>query len=406
METDKSVIYPSGSIAACVSSVAGDRITSIFSPRGIVLLLFNEKGVGTAHHASGRPWLVTSEGGFSITDDAGAVVERGTWPRSNRSPVTLDVNDHLVVTFSSKTDILATLRIQESHNTFQCGEQLRRADTRLNLDITSIRARQKASGPSGSVYVQPGPHHYKTNAPGLGAMKSTLRSLGSQSSPVSETVKGLSDLDGRISSIDMWGGGSGKTLSVSSSLTATIGSTMRRKNLPDDFGSSPMSETMTKMGRRPKPLQHKAARKRVAAMSQSDAIKGGKGIRDELLVCFYTADWNPVCGKIEAQVELANAQVTDDETLSASVKIVKVSASEGSIFSRKYAVRSVPFFFFFFEGRLVEATNNVHSSSELLQLATKALADGRKEVFLPDTFSFSGRLDNSLLDYIGQGMLA
>jgi hypothetical protein len=168
METEnQTVFYPSGSIAATLSRVHGDRITTIFSPKGKLLLLFNEKGIGSAHFKSGKPWLVSSDQGFSITDETGAVVERGTWPRNCSSSACLDVNEYLNVNFNSKTDIVATLRIGETKNVFQCGEQLRRADTQLNLDITSIRARQKASGPSGSVYVQPGPHHFKTAAPGV-----------------------------------------------------------------------------------------------------------------------------------------------------------------------------------------------------------------------------------------------
>ena len=96
--------------------------------------------------------------------------------------------------FNGRQDILATLRIGEVKRSFQCGEQLRRPDAQLNLDVTSIRARQKASGPSGSVYVTPGPHHFRSTAPGVGALKSTLRNLGSQS-PVSSTVQELSLLD-------------------------------------------------------------------------------------------------------------------------------------------------------------------------------------------------------------------
>ena len=403
METeDLTILYPSGSIAATVSKVHGDCITTIFSPKGKLLLLYNEKGIGSAHFKSGKPWLVSSDHGFSITDETGAVIERGAWPRSASSSASLDVNEYLNVTFSSKTDIVATLRIGENKNVFQCGEQLRRADTQLNLDITSIRARQKASGPSGSVYVQPGPHHFKTAAPGVGSLKSTIRSLSSQS-PVSETVKALSSLDGRLSAIDLWGGGSGKSLS-STSLTSTLGSTMRKKNLPEDFGSPEMTESMIKNGRRPKPIAHKNLRKKLAWMAQSEAIKGGEAAKDEILVCYFCADWNPVCATIEAQVEQTCAQVSDDPSLATNIKIVKVSASEGSLFKTKYNVRSAPFFFFYFEGQLVEATNNLRTSSEIKAAAINSLAKGRKKEFLSESFTFLGRLDNTLLDNISQGI--
>lgn len=405
-ESDQTVLYPSGAIAATLSRVAGDKIITIFSPKGRLLLLFNEKGVGSAHYKSTKPWLVTTEQGYTLTSEEGAIMERGTWPRNKAgSAAALEVNEYLTVTFNDQRDILATLRIGEMKKVFQCGEQLRRADTQLNLDITSIRARQKASGPSGSVYVTPGPHHFRSAAPGVGALKSTLRSLGTLS-PVSGTVKELSSLDSRLSSIDLWGGGSGKSLSPSSTLSGTMSGTLRKKQLPDDFGSPEMSDTMVKLGRRPKPLVHKAGRKSLPWLSQGEAVKGGEGNRDELLVCFFTAEWNPVCAKMEAQVQTAFARVVEDTTLASYFKFVKTSASEGSVFKNKYNVRSAPFFFFFYEGQLVEATNNLSSSQEIKEAAIEALAKGRKKQFLPETFSFRNRVDNTLLDGISPSMLS
>ena len=392
-EGDQTVLYPIGAIAATRSSVRGDKITTIFSPKGRLLLLFNEKGVGSAHHNSTKPWLVTTEQGYSITSEEGNIIEKGSWPRNKAgNTAILEINKYVTVAFNGRQDILATLRIGEVKKSFQCGEQLRRPDAQLNLDVTSIRARQKASGPSGSVYVAPGPHHLKSTAPG-------------SQSPVSSTVQQLSLLDSRLSSIDLWGGGSGKSISLLSTLSATSTLT-RKKQLPEDFGLPEMSETMIKMGQRPKPHVHKAGRKSLPWLSQAEAAKGGEGTRNELIVCFYTADWNPVCAKLEAQVQAAFSQVADDPTRSSYIKFVKVSASERNLFKSKYAVRSVPFFFFYYEGQLVESTNNLRMASEIRDLAVEALAKGRKKQFLPETFSFANRLDNSLLDGISQSMLS
>lgn len=398
---DQIVLYPSGKIACSLSRVRGDRITSIFSPNGTLLLLFNEQGVGSCHYASGKPWLVTSASAYALSSPEGKEIERGAWPRKNKEPVSLEVNQYLTVSFAEKKDILATVRIGEVKKVFQCGEKLRREDSKIEHDLSKIRARQKESGPSGSIFVTPGPHHTRSAQPGIGALRSAIRSLSS--SPLSETMKSLESLDERLLSIDLKGGGSGKSLSSlskSSTMSSSLLSTMGRKQLPENFGSPDMTDHAKQMSRRPNPHVHKAARKRLCRISQKDALKGGESKPDELLVVFLTADWNPVSARIEAEVQRANRDVSEDAGLSNHIKMVSCDASEGSLFKAKYDVRSVPFFFFFFEGRLVSATNAVRKSRELKELAVDALAQGRKGKFLPDSFSFKGRLDNTSLDCI------
>ncbi len=57
-------------------------------------------------------------------------------------------------------------------------------------------------------------------------------------------------------------------------------------------------------------------------------------------------------------------------------------------------------FLMFYEGKLVDATNSPGTAAEIRQAAMDALDRGRKKAFQPDSFSFSGRVDNSRLDYI------
>lgn len=54
----------------------------------------------------------------------------------------------------------------------------------------------------------------------------------------------------------------------------------------------------------------------------------------------------------------------------------------------------------FYEGKLVSATNSPGSASEIKAAALEALGRGRKGECLAQGFSFSGRCDDSSLDYI------
>ena len=54
----------------------------------------------------------------------------------------------------------------------------------------------------------------------------------------------------------------------------------------------------------------------------------------------------------------------------------------------------------FYEGRLVSATNSPGSSSQIKASALEALGLGRKGQYLAEGFSFSGRCDDTSLDYI------
>ena len=47
-----------------------------------MLLMFNHLGVGSVQYSNGRPWLVVREDGWSVSDKAGLITERGKFPRT------------------------------------------------------------------------------------------------------------------------------------------------------------------------------------------------------------------------------------------------------------------------------------------------------------------------------------
>lgn len=434
MDKEEQTIYHiSGSIAASVSRVKGDRITTVFGTKGNLLLLFNQNAIGSVQYANGKPWLVLSDEGWTVSSLSGNILERGSFPRRQTEPVVCDVTEHLSVRFQDKYNLEATLRIGETKTVLQCGERLKRSNLGVNLDVASIRQRQKESGPSGSVYVSPGPHHFKTDAPGVGALKATLRALPANGL-VTTTVQDLQRLDDRIGSIDTRnkiGGGGGRaggrasapvspasTGKLSASMTRTMGG-RGKPPPPEDFGSPEMSESMKRNAVRPQQQEHKGKRKSLPRRSQAEVLAGicasssappPVGVqRDELVVLALLADWNPVCKTLEAQVQRAYCEVCEEaEAGSASpssrIKMFKVDASEGSLLQNKYGFRSVPMFFFFFEGRLVQATNALRLASEIKDAALAALMQGRRKVFLADGFTFDGKVDNTSLDYIKSSM--
>lgn len=57
-------------------------------------------------------------------------------------------------------------------------------------------------------------------------------------------------------------------------------------------------------------------------------------------------------------------------------------------------------FLMFYEGKLVEATNNLRTAQEIKGLCLDALTRARRGMALPDGFSFSAGRDNQQLDSI------
>lgn len=86
-------------------------------------------------------------------------------------------------------------------------------------------------------------------------------------------------------------------------------------------------------------------------------------------------------------------------------QMYKVDASECGVLQQRYGFRTVPMFLMFFEGKLVAATNALHSSQDVQTAVADALVKGRKKQFMPEGFTMTGlNIGNSSLDFIKNDM--
>lgn len=85
-------------------------------------------------------------------------------------------------------------------------------------------------------------------------------------------------------------------------------------------------------------------------------------------------------------------------------QLFKVDGSSCGELRRRHGAFSVPMFFFWFGGRLVNAGNAVRRRDELLAAAAAALAAGRRGDFLPCDFSFASGMRVDALDSISPNM--
>ncbi|EFJ47483.1 hypothetical protein VOLCADRAFT_91846 [Volvox carteri f. nagariensis] len=379
-------------------------------------------------------------------------------PRStseNHSPyvsltLRLEASANLTIRFTNRQNIVAAFRAADCVREWQCGESPRRAEGpytakvvssqpggKLELDVAAIRQRQQTLG---SVYVSPGPHAVETERPGVGSLKKALRRMD-PSCALASTVTDLRNLDARLGQIDTLGlsststssvsglGGSGRVLygtarSASAGALAggggagaggggagggslAGGSSCGRL---EDYGSPELSKTQQRFANalRPVEFKYKARRMKLPYMRLRDLesqVLGQTAPSDTLIVLCVLADWNPVCARVEAQIEAAHGQFVEEGAArsgseSARIKIYKVDASEGNTLQDKYGFRTVPMFLMFFEGKLVFASNNVRTASEARDAALAALTRGRKQQFLSESFRFNPGADNTLLEYI------
>lgn len=54
--------------------------------RAQVLALLDTQGVGSVNRASGQPWLVLTREGWTLSNAAGTIVQRGAWSRPASDP--------------------------------------------------------------------------------------------------------------------------------------------------------------------------------------------------------------------------------------------------------------------------------------------------------------------------------
>ncbi|GIM00672.1 hypothetical protein Vretimale_5616, partial [Volvox reticuliferus] len=428
---DGTIFYPSGNIAVIVCKQPGGQIITFFSDSksSEILASFNAQGVGFVYYPTGKPWLVVTEAGYTLSDKKGNVVDRGKFPRVSSEVITLEASPNLTVHFTNRQNIVAAFRAADCTREWQCGEAPRRVEGpytskvvgaqlggKLELDVGAIRQRQQAMG---SVYVPPGPHAVETERPGVGSLKKALRRMD-PTCALASTVTELRTLDSRLSQIDTLGLGTSRVLygtarsasagallgGLSGSLPSPAGSSGRL----EDYGSPELSKTQQRFANALKPVEpkYKARRMKLPYMRLRDLssqVMGQGAPSDTLIMLCVLADWNPVCARVESQLEAAHGQFTEEAagrsgSESARIKMYKVDASEGNMLQDKFGFRTVPMFLMFFEGKLAFASNNIRTETEARDAALTALTRGRKQQLLPEGFRFTAGSDNTLLEYI------
>ncbi|KAI8469451.1 MAG: hypothetical protein J3K34DRAFT_469930 [Monoraphidium minutum] len=356
-EGEGTIYYPSGRIAltACKSAdgffYTFTADAARFQARGAarpsqaaVLASFDADGVGGVNRLDGKPWLVVTTDGWSLSAPGGRIERAGRWPRTPgaREPISLQVTPQLSVEFVDRQSISATLKDVPVVRALPGGK--------LELDDV------------GSVYVPKGPHHFATARPGLGNLKSMLASVRA-GSPITAMVADLDASQERVQRI--------KTLAITPYCTAHP---PRRLSAPlPDFGSPEL-------------------RRRLPPMSVAELdvrVAGPAAPRDVAFAVCVLADWNPA-----AWFELSEAAAADGSGDAAHVRLARVDASEGRGLQRRHGFRTAPMFLWYYQGALVDAGND-----EMVERSLAALAEGRRGGALPPGFSFGGR-DNARLDGI------
>ncbi|GMH36418.1 hypothetical protein BSKO_04286 [Bryopsis sp. KO-2023] len=291
----------------------------------------------------------------------------------------------------------------------KCGEDLKRSDSylekvtavlpggKLQMDIDAIRNRQKEIG---SLYIPPGPHHTVTRSPGTGILKTLVKTLTDDCL----TQEVIDDMDttqfrlGHLSSKGKIRGGQTKLIEA---------------DLPEDLGRPTLTKTQKKFQALTDGTAVVYTTRRLKlpllAMKDVDNLTVGPDAPSDMLIAVCVlAKWNPVCNRIEAKLEEANHQLTEDRENNKSspaghIQVYKVDASEGWTLQLRYDFRTVPMFLMYYGGKLVYASNAIRSKQEMLDVSQDALTKGRKGIFMAEHFSFRG-MDNFVLDSITNEM--
>ncbi|KIZ01656.1 flagellar associated protein [Monoraphidium neglectum] len=420
-EGEGTIYYPSGRIAltVCKSPDGFFHTFTADSQRFQVLANFDSDGIGGANHPDGRPWLVVTRDGWSLSSPEGRKLQGGKWPRpaGAREAISLQLAPHLSVDFVDRQNIRAHLKLQGIERTFQCGEFSRRQGQgsyldkvvrtlpggKLELDMGPIRRRIEEVG---SVYVSRGPHHLVTAQPGLGNLKSMLASVRA-GSPITAMVAQLDATQGRIRRINT------KPISAYGGAHAA----KHRAEPLADFGSPPLSKGQLRLADGMKRAQSARPsfdlrRRKLPLISVTDLdehVAGPGAPKDTLFCACVLADWNPVCARLDNQhlqaawYELSEAAAADANCPAARVRLVRVDGSESRVLQARHGFRTAPMFLFYYQGSLVDAGNDVRSKEEMIERALAALALGRRGEVLPQGFSFQGS-DNRVLDKINRDM--
>jgi len=420
--------YPSGNIAVnmSVGDVASGGLPTrqaLFMAdkrKPVVLASFDQNGEGFINYANGKPWLLVNRlKGFTVSGENGSIVQLGRWPREDPTPILCRITEAITIEFIDRQHITATFSLLNVTRTFELGESLKRTDTYLDksvgtspistlrgkhdLDVAEIR---KTLAETGSLYHRPGPHATPTKHSGVGMLRTMTKELSPESEAM-EMIGGMEDAMQRMKKVSLMKG------HHNSDAATPL----------EDFGSPPMTETLTTLKKenfaRKAGLatwyntagsNYTAKRKKVPSVSlqkfyEVTDTSPPSGVL--VVICFH-ADWNPLCRKQQGQIEEVWGQLQelakrDAMARDAQVHIYRLDASEAVPVQKKYDFRSVPMYFQYYNGKLVSASNSFAGKEKFLEQIRKGQEAGERSVFLPDNFSFGVR-DNHALDFITADM--
>ncbi|CAG9465797.1 unnamed protein product [Pedinophyceae sp. YPF-701] len=398
---DVSLFYPSGRMGVTITRSKESRFALAFSDTDAheILVSFDSTGVGGACFPGGHPWLSTTAKGYTVSDEKGAIVESGRWPRAkSKGELVRALTPSLTVRFASRQDIALVFNTDEiPPQTFHIGQVLKREGTYLDYRMTSVggkmtldvrRIREKFAK-QGHLYSAPGPHSLVTERPGLGNLRKMVAKLG-KTQHIDETLLGdLDETQRRLRSIN----------TVKTPLDGTV--KMATKRLPplDDFGEPPMTDTMKDLRRKLRPqhvtYQSRQARVEKVAMAGLDhLLTGDETPESALVVVCCVASWNakPCAAATQAMRELQHdiatlgeaAAVPEAHEHSCPLVLRLMDASEGNGLRKRFGFLTVPAWLVFRGGKLVEVTNDVRGKEDLKAQIARCLAKAARDEYLPD----------------------
>ncbi|GBF98404.1 hypothetical protein Rsub_10469 [Raphidocelis subcapitata] len=424
------IFYPSGHIAltVCRSDDGFFHMFSSDTDRLQVLANFDPDGCGGVNYPDGKPWLVVTREGWSVSSPEGRITCGGRGPRANSAaePITLEVSPQLTVTFVDRQRIEARLQAGDVDRVLQCGEYSRRqgesshlekaggkgrclglmkfdkrqaaaADGavvrtlpggKLELDVPAIRRRIEAVG---SVYVPKGPQHSVTQRPGVGSLKTLLAGVRA-GSPVSPVLSGLDGLQARVRSA-LGPRHAGLASAPGSRAASAARGAASDAAPPGDFGAPPLTAAQRRIAARlaradaSRPTGYVCRRRRLQPISAADfeaAAAAAAAPRDTLIAACVLADWSAVASRLErkhveaAAFELSEAARERPGGDAARVALRRLDASEAAGLRRRLGAGSVPFFVFLWEGRVVYAGNDIWSKEDLVRRALEGVSAGRR----------------------------
>jgi len=403
--------YPSGNIAVNVTETIKGKLSMFCADSDKVRALanFDHRGVGAVCFASGQPQLVTTMKGFSLSDEAGNMLQSERWPRLAKEPIVFEPNQFLKVSFVDRQSITLTFSYGKVQHVFDCGEVLRRKDNYLDkvvgrdqgkyiLDVERIRKEPK-------VFTKPGPHSKVAVRAGLGSMRVALKSV--KNPELKEMIQDIKFTEDRLSCLN-WGTQSlyGTQKSKQQAAPGANKGSLTGTGLIEDLLNN--DPVLTALGKKFQDNMKRAdpysiakfkshrAKLPLVKIAALDAFLGADS--DRVIMVCVLADWQPGCRKWEYMLAEANHELLARGTASRNGPLmVKVDTGETRALNDKYKFNSVPMYLVYHKAMLVWASNAIVSKADVMKVFEICQAKVAKEEYLPPNFQFHGP-DNKLLD--------